>query len=109
MFYYGLDDGGWINLCYAGATDFEIIKVLDKEQNEISFPTPSVTFGIGWQIAEQQPLDYSSDPEFSNFERFHYTEVDLKISNITDNRKVVLSFVLALFLVIIFKSFIEYF
>lgn len=92
MFYYRFDDGGWVNLCYTGASEFHIIKIEDREQHEVTYLTPPISFDISRLIAKPDPVDYTNDSEFSKFEMFH--EVKLTKSHITDNRKVFYLYIL---------------
>lgn len=42
MFYYRLNNSGWLRLCYIGASKFYIINIQDREQRQVNYPTPPI-------------------------------------------------------------------
>ncbi|KAJ1408607.1 DNA-binding barrel domain superfamily [Sesbania bispinosa] len=73
---YGLNDGGWMKLCFIGNGDFDI-EIQDKFLNEIKYPQPANSYSLSDEIVEAfKKKEDDEDIVFFYFERI-LTESDI--------------------------------
>ncbi|KAJ1398111.1 putative transmembrane protein [Sesbania bispinosa] len=73
---YGLNDGGWMKLCFIGNGDFNI-EIQDRFLNEIKYPQPANSYSFRDEIVEAfKKREDDEDIVFFYFERI-LTESDI--------------------------------